>query len=254
MDMGRVVKGTNFVGLRDAGDPVELSESYERQGADEIIFLDITASSDNRDILVDVVRDTADKVFIPLTVGGGIRTVQDADKLLRAGADKVALNSAAIAEPNLIADIACKFGNQCVVVAIDILRKKDFTGKDQFFEVYTHGGRHPTGMEIRQWARKAEELGAGELLITSMDRDGTKDGYDVELLSLVHDITAVPVIASGGVGSLEHLLEGVQLAKADALLAASVFHFGQISIGEAKDYLSANGIVVRPPPSPKRQL
>jgi len=248
VDMGRVVKGTNFVGLRDAGDPVELSESYEKQGADEIIFLDITASSDNRDILEDVVRDSADKVFIPLTVGGGIRTVSDAEKLLRAGADKVAINSAAIADPNLITDIARKFGNQCVVVAIDVLRKTDSADKEQFFEVYTHGGRHPTGMEIRQWAKQAEELGAGELLITSMDRDGTKDGYDIELLSLVHDITSVPVIASGGVGSLQHLLEGVQLAQADALLAASVFHFGQISIEEAKNYLSANDVIVRPLP------
>jgi cyclase len=245
--MGRVVKGINFVSLKDAGDPVELSEAYERQGADELIFLDITASSGERDILIDVVRKAADTVFIPLTVGGGIRSVKDAEKLLRAGADKVAVNSAAIADPTLISDIAYKFGNQCVVVAIDVSKKLDQAG-EVIFEVYTHGGRHGTGQDVRQWATKAQELGAGELLITSMDKDGTKDGYDLELLSLIHEITNLPVIASGGAGKLEHMLEAVQTAHADALLAASIFHFGEISIKEVKDYLTANGLSVRPIP------
>ncbi len=245
--MGRVVKGTQFVDLQDAGDPVRLSKFYELHGADELVFLDITASSDGRETLVDVVKATADEVFIPLTVGGGIRSVADAEVMLRSGADKVAVNSAAIADPRLIAQIAKRFGNQCVVVAADVKRGATGQSGSSGFEIYTHGGRRPAGIDALEWVKRAESLGAGELLITSMDRDGTKDGYDVELLSRIHDVTSVPVIASGGVGTLEHFLEGALAARADALLAASVFHFGQIAIEEVKDYLASNGLCVRPP-------
>jgi cyclase len=240
VDGGRVVKGVNFVDLRDAGDPVELAARYDLEGADEVVFLDITASSDARDTIVDVVRRTAEQVFIPLTVGGGVRTVEDARRLLRAGADKVSVNTAAIERPGLIAEIADVFGSQCVVVAIDARR----TGRG--FEVHTHGGRRPAGLEAITWAMVAERLGAGEILLTSMDRDGTRDGFDVELTRAVSDAVSIPVIASGGVGTLEHLVEGVVDGHADAVLAASIFHFGEHTVAEAKQVLSAAGVNVRP--------
>ena len=240
VDHGRVVKGVNFVGLRDAGDPVELARRYDAAGADELIFLDITASSDDRAILIDVVARTADVVFIPLTVGGGIRSLDDARQILRAGADKIAINSAAIARPGLISEIAATFGNQCVVVAIDGRRR------EEGYEVYSHGGRHPTGLDAVAWAGEAERLGAGEILLTSMDRDGTETGYDAELTGLVAASVGIPVIASGGVGNLGHLVEGAA-AGADGVLAASVFHYEAATIAEAKRYLAAHGVVVRPP-------
>ena len=240
VDHGRVVKGVNFVGLRDAGDPVELARRYDAAGADELIFLDITASSDDRAILIDVVARTADVVFIPLTVGGGIRSLDDARQILRAGADKIAINSAAIARPGLISEIAATFGNQCVVVAIDGRRR------EEGYEVYSHGGRHPTGLDAVAWAGEAERLGAGEILLTSMDRDGTEAGYDAELTGLVAASVGIPVIASGGVGNLGHLVEGAA-AGADGVLAASVFHYEATTIAEAKRYLAAHGVVVRPP-------
>jgi cyclase len=241
VDAGRVVKGVNFVDLRDAGDPVELAARYDREGADEVVFLDITASSDARETMVDVVRRTAEEVFIPLTVGGGIRSVDDARRLLRAGADKVSVNTAAIERPSLIAEIAEVFGTQCVVVAIDARR----TGRG--FEVHTHGGRKPAGLEAVTWAMVAARLGAGEILLTSMDRDGTRDGFDVELTRAVSDAVNVPVIASGGVGSLDHLVEGVTAGGADAVLAASIFHFGEHTVAEAKRVMAAAGLTVRPP-------
>lgn len=240
VDGGRVVKGVNFVGLRDAGDPVELARRYDEQGADEVVFLDITASSDDRSTMLDVVRRTAEEVFIPLTVGGGVRCVEDARALLRAGADKVAVNSAAIARPGLVAEIASTFGSQCVVVAIDARREPG--GR---FSVYTHGGRRPTGLDALTWATLAERLGAGELLVTSMDRDGTEDGYDLGLLESLAAVVGVPLVASGGVGSLAHLLEGAR-AGADALLAASIFHYGRHSVAEAKAFLAGHGVTVRP--------
>ena len=240
VDAGRVVKGVNFVDLRDAGDPVELAARYDAEGADEVVFLDITASSDARDTIVDVVRRTAEQVFIPLTVGGGVRTVEDARKLLRAGADKVSVNTAAIERPSLIAEIADVFGSQCVVVAIDARR----TGRG--FEVHTHGGRRPVGLDAITWAMVAERLGAGEILLTSMDRDGTRDGFDVELTRAVSDAVTVPVIASGGVGTLQHLVEGVVDGHADAVLAASIFHFGEHTVAEAKQVLAGAGVRVRP--------
>lgn len=237
---GRVVKGVNFVGLRDAGDPVELARRYDEQGADEIVFLDITASSDDRSTMLDVVRRTAEEVFIPLTVGGGVRSVEDARALLRAGADKVAVNSAAIARPALVAQIAATFGSQCAVVALDARRRPDGG-----FEVYTHGGRRPTGLDALTWAVTAERLGAGELLVTSMDRDGTEDGYDLDLVARLAGTLGVPLVASGGVGNLAHLVEGAR-AGADALLAASIFHYGRHSVAEAKRYLADHGVTVRP--------
>jgi cyclase len=240
VDHGRVVKGVNFVGLRDAGDPVELARRYDAEGADELIFLDITASSDDRAILIAVVARTADEVFIPLTVGGGIRSLDDARQILRAGADKVAVNSAAIARPALIAELAATFGNQCVVVAIDARRAGDG------YEVFSHGGRRPAGLDAVAWAEKAARLGAGEILLTSMDRDGTETGYDGDLVARVVDAVSVPVIASGGVGNLGHLVEGAA-AGADGVLAASVFHYRATTITEAKRYLAAHGVVVRPP-------
>jgi imidazole glycerol-phosphate synthase subunit HisF len=239
VDAGRVVKGVNFVGLRDAGDPVELATRYDEEGADEVVFLDITASSDNRATIVDVVTRAADQLFIPLTVGGGVRSVEDARALLRAGADKVAVNSAAIARPSLVAELAATFGAQCVVVAIDARR----TG--QGFEVFTHGGRQPTGLDALTWAVLAERLGAGELLVTSMDRDGTEEGYDLELLERLDERIGVPLVASGGVGTLEHLAEGAR-AGADAVLAASIFHYGRYTVAEAKAHLAAAGVCVRP--------
>jgi imidazole glycerol-phosphate synthase subunit HisF len=239
VDQGRVVKGVNFVELRDAGDPVALARRYGEEGADELVFLDITASSDDRRTMVDVVARTADEVFIPLTVGGGVRSLEDARALLRAGADKVAVNSAALARPGLIEEIAGTFGAQCVVVALDV--KRSASG----FEVYSHGGRRPTGIDALDWVAEAERLGAGELLLTSMDRDGTAGGYDLELLRAVGELTSVPIVASGGVGTLEHLLEGAR-AGADALLAASIFHYGTFTIAEAKAYLEEAGVELRP--------
>jgi imidazole glycerol-phosphate synthase subunit HisF len=241
VDAGRVVKGVNFVDLKEAGDPVVLASRYDEMGADELVFLDITASSDDRETMVDVVRRTADTVFIPLTVGGGIRSVDDARRMLRAGADKVSVMTAAIQRPALIREIADVFGSQCCVVAIDARRTDRGT-----FEVYTHGGRRPTGIDAVTWAIVAERLGAGEILLTSMDRDGTKDGFDLELTSAIVDATNVPVIASGGVGTLDHLVEGVLDGGADAVLAASIFHFGEHSVVEAKQVMEAAGIVVRP--------
>ena len=238
---GRVVKGVNFVGLRDAGDPVELAARYDDEGADELVFLDITASSDGRDTMVDVVRRTAEQVFIPFTVGGGIRAVGDARTMLRAGADKVSVNTAAVQRPELIADIAAEFGAQCVVCAIDA---KARAGGG--FEVHLHGGRTPTGIDAVGWAVEAVRLGAGEILLTSMDRDGTRDGFDLALTRAVADAVGVSVIASGGVGTLHHLVEGITLGGADAVLAASIFHFGEHTIGEAKAALQAAGIDVRP--------
>jgi cyclase len=236
---GRVVKGTNFVDLRDAGDPVELAARYDAEGADELVFLDITASSDDRETMVDVVYRTAEQVFIPFTVGGGIRTVEDARRMLRAGADKVSVNTAAAQRPALITEIAAEFGAQCVVCAIDAKRR------DNGFEVYLHGGRTPTGVDAIGWAADAARLGAGEILLTSMDRDGTRDGYDLELTRLVSDAVGVPVIASGGVGTLEHLAEGITEGGADAVLAASIFHFREHTIAEAKAVMAARGITVR---------
>jgi cyclase len=238
---GRVVKGVNFVDLRDAGDPVELAARYDAEGADELVFLDITASSDGRDTMVDVVRRTAEQVYIPFTIGGGIRTVDDARLLLRAGADKVSVNTSAVQRPELIGDIAKEFGAQCVVCAIDA-RARASGG----WEVVVHGGRTPTGLDAVQWAQRATALGAGEILLTSMDRDGTKDGFDLTLTHDISDAVGVPVIASGGAGTLEHLVDGVIDGGADAVLAASIFHFGQYSIADAKRALAAAGIRVRP--------
>lgn len=237
---GRVVKGTNFVQLRDAGDPVELAALYDQEGADELVFLDITASSDNRETMVDVVRRTAEQVFIPFTIGGGLRTIEDIGRMLRAGADKIALNTSAVKTPELIREGAHAFGSQCIVVAIDARKQ----GPGQW-EVYIHGGRTPTGKDVLEWAAEAEALGAGEILLTSMDRDGTKIGYELELTRAVSRAVSLPVIASGGVGTLEHLAEGLTLGEADAVLAASIFHYKEYSIKEAKEYLAERGIPVR---------
>ncbi|HKY68748.1 MAG TPA: imidazole glycerol phosphate synthase subunit HisF [Acidimicrobiales bacterium] len=241
VDGGRVVKGVNFVGLRDAGDPVELAARYDAEGADELVFLDITASSDARDTMVDVARRTAENVFIPFTVGGGVRSVDDARRLLMAGAEKVSVNTAAIDRPELVAELAAEFGAQCVVVAIDA-RRREGGG----FEVFTHGGRTPTGLDAVEWAGRAAQLGAGEILLTSMDRDGTKAGFDLELTRAVADAVNVPIIASGGVGTLDHLVDGVIEGGADAVLAASIFHFGEHTVAEAKATLERAGVIVRP--------
>lgn len=240
VDDGRVVKGVNFVGLREAGDPALLAARYDEMGADEIIFLDITASSGNRATMIDVVRRTAEQVFIPLTVGGGVRTVEDARTLLRAGADKIAINTAAVERPALVAELSDTFGAQCVVVAVDARRR------DHGWEVHSHGGRRPTGLDAVTWAVVAERLGAGEILLTSMDRDGTREGFDLELTAAVSGACGIPVIASGGVGTLHHLVEGVQEGGADGVLAASVFHFGEHTLAEAKEAMASAGIVVRP--------
>jgi imidazole glycerol-phosphate synthase subunit HisF len=240
---GRVVKGVNFVNLRDAGDPVELAERYAREGADEVMFLDITASHEERSIMLDLVRRTADVVFVPLSVGGGVRSVDDARTLLRAGAEKIGINSAAVARPGLVREIADEFGSQCVSVAIDARRTAST------FEVFTHGGRTPTGLDALSWAAEVSSLGAGEILLTSMDRDGTRDGFDLELTRAVVDSVDVPVIASGGVGTLDDLVDGVTRGGASAVLAASIFHLGEYSIGEAKAYLDEHGVTVRPVPS-----
>ncbi len=240
---GRVVKGVRFVDLVDAGDPVELAARYDAQGADELTFLDITASSDGRDTMLSVVARTAEQVFIPFTVGGGVRGRDDARRLLRAGADKVAVNTAALERPDLVAELAGEFGAQCVVVAVDARRRGD--GGREGWEVSTHGGRRPTGVDALEWASGAAALGAGEILLTSMDRDGTRDGYDLELTRRVVDAVGVPVVASGGVGTLEHLAAGAA-AGADALLAASIFHRGEHTVAEAKAHLAACGVTVRP--------
>ena len=264
VDGGRVVKGVSFVALRDAGDPAELAAVYDREGGDELVFLDITASSDSRDTMVEVVRRVSEEVFIPLTVGGGIRRVEDIRRLLKAGADKVSLNTAAVNNPALIGQGATQFGNQCIVVAIDAKRVRgeippasiytrgEAQGSDlaldagSRWEVYTRGGRTPTGIDAVKWAVRAVALGSGEILLTSMDEDGQKRGYDLELTRAVSQATPVPVIASGGAGTLEHLYDALDAGEADAVLAASIFHFGEYSIGEAKDYLKGRGVPVRP--------
>ena len=238
---GRVVKGVNFVNLKDAGDPVEIAAAYDRAGADELIFLDITASSDHRKTVVDMVRQVAEKVFIPFTVGGGIRTVEDFRLLLREGADKISINSSAIDNPQLIHDAARKFGRQCVVVAVDAKRRADGSG----WNVYKHGGRLDTGLDVLEWVKKADSLGAGEILLTSMDCDGTKAGYDNELTAAVADLVSIPVIASGGAGTKEHFYDALTKGKADAVLAASLFHYKELEICDLKDYLAGRGISVR---------
>jgi cyclase len=244
VDAGRVVKGVNFVGLRDAGDPVELAARYDAEGADELVFLDITASSDGRDTIVDVVERTAEQVFIPFTIGGGIRSVSDARRLLRAGADKVSINTAAVQRPELIGELAAEFGSQCVVVSIDSRRGDAPSG----FQVFIHGGRTPTELDTLEWADRVVALGAGEIMLTSMDRDGTRDGFDLPLTAAVADAVTVPVIASGGVGTLEHLAEGITVGHAEAVLAASIFHFGEHTVAEAKAHLQTAGVNVRPGP------
>ncbi len=240
VDNGRVVKGVKFVDIRDAGNPVEIARRYDEQGADEITFLDITASSDNRETIVHVVEQVAEQVFIPLTVGGGIRKVEDVRRMLNAGADKVAINTAAVARPEFVKEASDHFGSQCIVVAIDA--KQTAPGK---WEVFTHGGRKATGLDAVAWARRMAEYGAGEILLTSMDRDGTKDGFDLALTRAVCDAVSIPVIASGGVGNLDHLVDGVTQGHADAVLAASIFHFGEYTVGQAKERMTAAGIEVR---------
>jgi cyclase len=237
---GRVVKGINFVELRDAGDPVEIARRYDEQGADEITFLDITASSDERDLILHIIEAVASEVFIPLTVGGGVRSVEDVRRLLNAGADKVSINSSAVANPQLVFDAAHKYGSQCIVVAIDAKKSGENT-----WQVFTHGGRKPTGLDAVLWAQKMEELGAGEILLTSMDRDGTKSGFDLALTRAVSDALMIPVVASGGVGGLQDLADGIKIGKADAVLAASIFHYGQHTVQEAKRFMAAQGIPMR---------
>jgi cyclase len=239
---GRVVKGVNFLNLRDAGDPVEAAQVYDQQGADELVFLDITASHEKRKIIIDVVHRTAQRIFMPLTVGGGINSTDEIRELLRAGADKVSINTAAVRRPDFVRDAAEMFGSQCIVVAIDAKQRPD---RQDSWEVFTHGGRTPTGLDAIAWAQQAETLGAGEILLTSMDRDGTQAGYDLNLTRRIADAVCIPVIASGGVGSLEHLYQGLTTGGADAVLAASIFHFGEHTVGDAKAYLHAQGVVVR---------
>jgi cyclase len=241
---GRVVKGVNFVQLRDAGDPVEIARRYDGEGADELTFLDITASSDARDILLHMIEAVAECVFIPLTVGGGVRQVEDVRRLLNAGADKISINTAAVLNPQLVAEASGRFGAQCIVVAIDARRR--VAGEPaRGWEVFTHGGRTPAGLDAVEWARRVTELGAGEILLTSMDRDGTKVGFDLELTRAVSDAVSVPVIASGGVGSLQHLADGIKIGRADAVLAASIFHYGEYTVREAKAFLARQGIAMR---------
>jgi cyclase len=237
---GRVVKGVNFVELRDAGDPVEIARRYDEQGADELTFLDITATSDGRDLMLHIIEAVASQVFIPLTVGGGVRTVDDVRRLLNAGADKISINSTAVSNPQMVSDAAQKYGSQCIVVAIDAKRSGD--GK---WEVFTHGGRKPTGLDVVEWAKKMEGLGVGEILLTSMDRDGTKSGFDLELTRAVSDAISIPVIASGGVGGLQDLADGIKAGKADAVLAASIFHYGEYTVQEAKRFMAGQGIPMR---------
>lgn len=245
---GRVVKGVNFVGLRDAGDPVEIAARYDEQGADELTFLDITATSDGRDLILHIIEAVASQVFIPLTVGGGVRTVEDVRRLLNAGADKTSFNSAAIADPQIICDAAARYGSQCIVVAIDAKRRtaaEDIALRGQGWDVYSHGGRKNTGLDALAWARQMADCGAGEILLTSMDRDGTKSGFDLELTRTISDAIDIPVIASGGVGNLQHLADGVQQGGADAVLAASIFHYGEYTVRQAKQYMAERGIAVR---------
>ena len=244
VDNGRVVKGVKFVDIRDAGDPVEIARRYDQEGADEITFLDITASSDKRETMVHVVERVADEVFIPLTVGGGIRTVDDVRRMLNAGADKVAINTAAVFNPDFVREATERVGSQCIVVAIDA-KKTSAEGEPNRWEIFTHGGREPTGLDAVMWAKKMVDYGAGEILLTSMDRDGTKIGFDIELTKAISEAVSVPVIASGGVGKLDHLAEGVLDGKADAVLAASIFHFGEYTIREAKQHMAERGIEVR---------
>jgi len=248
---GRVVKGVNFVELRDAGDPVEIAARYNDQGADELTFLDITATSDGRDLILHIIEAVASKVFIPLTVGGGVRTVEDVRRLLNAGADKTSFNSAAIANPQVIRDASAKYGAQCIVVAIDAKRRfgDDVLARGEGWDVYSHGGRKNTGLDAVAWARQMAEHGAGEILLTSMDRDGTKSGFDLELTRAVSDEVSVPVIASGGVGNLDHLVDGIKIGGADAVLAASIFHYGEYTIAQAKARMAAAGIPVRIEPT-----
>jgi len=243
---GRVVKGVSFVNLRDAGDPVHVAQFYDREGADELCFLDITASHEKRDTILDVVVRTAEQVFMPLTVGGGIRTLEDIRRLLEAGADKVSINTAAVQEPDFVKAAAKRFGSQCIVVAIDAKRGADCEGDVQKWEVFTHGGRNTTGLDAVRWAQRMMDFGAGEILLTSMDQDGTKDGYDLPLTAAISDAVTIPVIASGGAGTLHHLYEAFTLGKAAAVLAASIFHFQTYSIGQAKSFLSEQGIPMRP--------
>jgi cyclase len=240
---GRVVKGVNFVGLRDAGDPVEIARRYDEQGADELTFLDITASSDERDLILHIIEAVAAQVFIPFTVGGGVRSVNDVRRLLNAGADKVSINTAAVQNPQLVADASGRYGAQCIVVAIDAKRVPG--GETLRWEVYTHGGRKATGIDALAWGRKMQDLGAGEILLTSMDRDGTRVGFDLELTRAFSDMLEIPVIASGGVGSLEHLADGVLQGRADAVLAASIFHYGEFTVKQAKEFMAGKGIEVR---------
>ena len=239
---GRVVKGTKFLGLRDAGDPVECAALYDREGADELVFLDITVSHEKRKTLLGVVRRTAERVFMPLTVGGGISTLEDIRELLNAGADKVSINTAAVNDPDFVKEASVRFGSQCIVVAIDA--KRDLSRKNKW-KVYTHGGRKETGLDALEWAKRAEKLGAGEILLTSMDRDGTKEGYDLALVRLISTAVKIPVIASGGVGTLEHLADGFLRGKADAALAASIFHFREFTVKQAKQFLKKKGVPVR---------
>ncbi|MBT2970041.1 MAG: imidazole glycerol phosphate synthase subunit HisF [gamma proteobacterium symbiont of Ctena orbiculata] len=244
VDAGRVVKGVKFVDIRDAGDPVEVARRYNEEGADEITFLDITASSDDRETIVHVVEDVASEVFIPLTVGGGIRTADDIRRMLNAGADKVAINTAAVFNPEFVKEATERFGSQCIVVAIDA-KQVSAEGEPLKWEIFTHGGRKPTGLDAIEWARRMSDYGAGEILLTSMDRDGTKIGFDNALTRAIVDAVPIPVIASGGVGNLQHLVEGVKQGGADAVLAASIFHFAEYTVGEAKHYMQDNGIEVR---------
>ncbi len=237
---GRVVKGINFVELKDAGDPVEIARRYNDQGADELTFLDITASSDQRDLILNIIEDVSSQVFIPLTVGGGVRTVEDVRRLLNAGADKVSINTSAVTNPQLVADASSRYGSQCIVVAIDAKQ----VSPDRW-EIFTHGGRNATGLEVVEWAKKMAQLGAGEILLTSMDKDGTKSGFDLELTRAVSDAVNIPVIASGGVGNLQHLADGVQEGHADAVLAASIFHYGEYTVQQAKKFMSERNIPVR---------
>ena len=242
VDNGRVVKGVRFVDIKDAGDPVEIARRYDREGADELTFLDITASAHDRDTMVHVVEQVAGEIFIPLTVGGGIRTLDDIRRMLNAGADKVSINSAAVARPEFVREAAERFGSQCIVVAIDA---KQVSSDPKVWEIFTHGGRKPTGLDAIEWARRMVDHGAGEILLTSMDRDGTKSGFDLELTRAISEAVPVPVIASGGVGTLDHLADGVTLGKADAVLAASIFHFAEHTIREAKEHMAKRGIEVR---------